>query len=109
MQCEVVQCLVRDLHLRSLLAVDRRDSQYVGTRKLLSALESLAASSAHMQTIRQSDAVEVLLRVVKGRHADGRGMALALRTLLHIVLDAAVPKIAFSPPLLAEVARNPTS
>ena len=108
-QCEVVQCLVRDLHLRSLLAVDRRDSQYVGTRKLLSALESLAASSAHMKTIRQSDAVEVLLRVVKGRHADGRGMALALRTLLHIVLDAAVPKIAFSPPLLAEVARNPTS
>ena len=82
-------------------------TQYVGTRKLLSALESLAVSSAHRKTIRQSDAVEVLLRVLKGRQADGRGMALALRTLLHVVLDDSVPETALSPPLLAEVARHP--
>jgi len=46
-RCDVVECLMRDLHLRALLSVEKRDSQFVGTRKLLSALECLASSDAH--------------------------------------------------------------
>jgi hypothetical protein len=48
-RCDVVQNLMRDLHLRALLRVETpmKDSQYVGTRKLLSALHSLASSDVH--------------------------------------------------------------
>jgi hypothetical protein len=64
-----------------------RLQELVGTRKLLSAIDSMAAADRHKGLIVKNGTVSILSMVLRTGRADERGLTHALSTLLHLTFS----------------------
>ncbi len=87
----VTASLVEELR-RRIMATGTQDretptarlQELVGTRKLLSAIDSLAVADRHKSTLVKNGTVSILCMVLRTARADERGLTHALSTLLHL-------------------------